>query len=95
MDNGCRIELGEIEAALARLPGIQEAVVLALGHDAEDRRLVAFAATGGEASDPAESRAATLAERGRPGVITSGAPTHAEGAAARSPGSGCWRTHGG
>ncbi|HSF41682.1 MAG TPA: amino acid adenylation domain-containing protein, partial [Thermoanaerobaculia bacterium] len=38
---GFRIELGEIEAALGRLPGVKEAVVLALS-EGEDRRLVAF-----------------------------------------------------
>jgi amino acid adenylation domain-containing protein/FkbM family methyltransferase len=38
---GYRIELGEIEAALARHPGVREAVALALG-EGEDRRLVAW-----------------------------------------------------
>ncbi|HKH46547.1 MAG TPA: amino acid adenylation domain-containing protein [Thermoanaerobaculia bacterium] len=39
---GFRIELGEIEAALARLPGVREAVVLALDDADLGRRLVAF-----------------------------------------------------
>ena len=42
---GLRIELGEIESALARHPGVQEAVVLAAAGpsgDAADRRLVAY-----------------------------------------------------
>jgi amino acid adenylation domain-containing protein len=45
---GFRIELGEIEAALARLPGVRDAVVLALEEGDLGRRLVAFvvAATG-------------------------------------------------
>jgi amino acid adenylation domain-containing protein len=38
---GFRIELGEIEAALARYPGVREAVVLARGEGAE-RSLVAY-----------------------------------------------------
>jgi amino acid adenylation domain-containing protein len=39
---GFRIELGEIEAALAGHPGVREAVVVARGEGAEDRRLVAY-----------------------------------------------------
>jgi amino acid adenylation domain-containing protein len=51
---GFRIELGEIEAALTALPGVREAVALALDDGASDRRLVAFLVpeTGGE--PPAE-----------------------------------------
>ena len=39
---GFRIELGEIEAALARLPGVRDAVVLALEEGDPGRHLVAF-----------------------------------------------------
>lgn len=39
---GFRIELGEIESALARHPGVREAVVLAHGEARGDKRLVAF-----------------------------------------------------
>ncbi|HEV7518199.1 MAG TPA: amino acid adenylation domain-containing protein, partial [Thermoanaerobaculia bacterium] len=39
---GFRIELGEIESALARHPGVREAVVLASAEGSEDRRLVAY-----------------------------------------------------
>ncbi len=49
---GFRIELGEIEAALADLPAVREATVLALGAG-EERRLVAYVvAAGGAGSDP-------------------------------------------
>ncbi len=40
--NGYRIELGEIETTLVRHPGIQEAVVVALGRQQEGRHLVAY-----------------------------------------------------
>ena len=55
---GFRIELGEIEAALGRLPGVKEAVVLALS-EGEDRRLVAFVA-GETAVDLRQALAAKL-----------------------------------
>jgi amino acid adenylation domain-containing protein len=45
---GFRIELGEVEAALARCPGVREAIVMA-GND-EDPRLVAYVAVGNDKS---------------------------------------------
>ena len=39
---GFRIELGEIEATLASHPSVQEAVVVAHAHSAEDTRLIAY-----------------------------------------------------
>ncbi|AUG78198.1 Non-ribosomal peptide synthetase [Kitasatospora sp. MMS16-BH015] len=48
---GHRIELGEIESALTALPAIEQAVVLALGEDGEDRRLVAYVVATGELPD--------------------------------------------
>ncbi len=51
---GFRVELGEIEAALASLPEVREAVVLALGEGA-DRRLVAYL-VGAELPKPAALR---------------------------------------
>ncbi len=56
---GFRIELGEVEAALARLPGVQEAVVSVTG-EGEVRSLVAHVT--GPALQPAQVRAA-LAEQ--------------------------------
>src|SRR6185369_1177146 len=48
---GFRIELGEIEAALATLPGIREAVVLARdGEQDGERRLVAYVTASGAAA---------------------------------------------
>src|SRR6202008_576622 len=56
---GYRIELGEVRAALARLEGVQQAVVIAREDRPGDKRLVGYI-TG--TADPAEIRAA-LAER--------------------------------
>jgi amino acid adenylation domain-containing protein len=58
---GFRIELGEVEAALAALPQIREAVVVALGEGGQ-ARLVAYVVPAGAGIDPAELRAA-LARR--------------------------------
>jgi len=54
---GFRIELGEIEVTLARLPGVREAVVLALDDADLGRRLVAFVVSEtGEELPPTELR---------------------------------------
>jgi hypothetical protein len=51
---GIRIELGEIETALAALPGVRQAVVLASG-EGSDRRLVAYLTISGEAGEAGEA----------------------------------------
>ena len=53
---GHRIEPGEIESALAHLPGVEEAAVVALG-EGETRRLVAYLACPGGAPEESEMRA--------------------------------------
>ena len=57
---GFRIELGEIEAALAGLPGVREAVVLAREDGPRGTGLVAYVAPAGTAR-----RSAALRERAR------------------------------
>jgi len=59
---GFRIELGEIEGVLLEHPSVREAVVLARGSGAEERRLVAYFVPSGPAASTAELRA-HLAER--------------------------------
>jgi amino acid adenylation domain-containing protein/non-ribosomal peptide synthase protein (TIGR01720 family) len=54
---GHRIELGEVESALARHPGVRDAVVDARGHGAGERRLVGYVVpSGDEAPSAAELR---------------------------------------
>ncbi|HVF38563.1 MAG TPA: amino acid adenylation domain-containing protein [Gemmatimonadaceae bacterium] len=55
---GLRVELEEIEAALERLPGIAESVVVAQKDDAEEYRLIAYAAVDDSAAAPIELRRA-------------------------------------
>jgi arthrofactin-type cyclic lipopeptide synthetase C len=54
---GLRIELGEIEAQLLRLPGIDEALVLASEEVPGQPRLLAWFIAQGEVASPAELRA--------------------------------------
>ncbi|KAF9194260.1 hypothetical protein BGZ49_003177, partial [Haplosporangium sp. Z 27] len=54
---GYRIELGEIETRLAEHPQVREAVVLAVGEDSEETRLVAYVV-----AEPYEELVGTLRE---------------------------------
>ncbi|NJN06145.1 MAG: AMP-binding protein, partial [Rhodobacteraceae bacterium] len=58
---GYRIELGEIEAALAALPGVTEAVVLAWDEGARGSSLAAYAVVGPSAPGEAELKASLAA----------------------------------
>ena len=70
---GFRVELGEIEAALARQPGVAQAVVLARDDASGSKRLVGYAVGApGRAVDPAALRqelGRTLPEYMVPAVI--------------------------
>jgi amino acid adenylation domain-containing protein len=70
---GFRIELGEIEAALTAIPGVREAVVVALGEAGGDRTLAAYfvAAEDGPAPTAAELRDALRARLAEPMVPSS------------------------
>ncbi len=70
---GFRIELGEIEAALTAIPGVREAVVVALGEAGGDRTLAAYfvAAEEGPAPAAAELRDALRARLAEPMVPSS------------------------
>ncbi|MCA9542118.1 MAG: amino acid adenylation domain-containing protein, partial [Myxococcales bacterium] len=74
---GHRVELGEIEAALLARPGVERAVVLAVGEPRGVRRLVAYvvASAPAEASDASDASAALRLSR--PGLRRdlAGAPT--------------------
>jgi hypothetical protein len=59
---GFRIELGEIEAALARLPGVEQAVVVVRDDRGGERRLVAYLAVPDEPIPEAELRRGLGAE---------------------------------
>ncbi|HSK79450.1 MAG TPA: amino acid adenylation domain-containing protein, partial [Thermoanaerobaculia bacterium] len=59
---GFRIELGEVEAALAALPGVREAAVLALG-EGIGRRLAAFVVPEGDGAPAAPELRRALRER--------------------------------
>jgi amino acid adenylation domain-containing protein len=69
---GFRIELGEIEAALTAIPGVREAVVVALGEPGGDRSLAAyFVAEDGAAITTGELRDALRARLAEPMVPSS------------------------
>ena len=62
---GFRIELGEVQAALATLPGVQQAVVIAREDHPGDKRLIGYV-TGTAEAPPAR---AALAERLPPYMV--------------------------
>jgi amino acid adenylation domain-containing protein len=64
---GFRVEVGEVEACLAKLPGVRQAVVLALPDDG-DRRLVAYVLADGPSAEPETLRAALRRELPEPFV---------------------------
>lgn len=59
---GHRIELGEIEQCLLAQQGVKEAVVLVQGSDGPAPRLVAYAVSAVDASDPSKTTRPPLAE---------------------------------
>lgn len=65
---GFRIELGEIEAALARHPGVHEAIVLAREDEPGDKRLVAYLVPGRE-GEPSAGELRGHLERILPGYM--------------------------
>ncbi|HEX5760246.1 MAG TPA: amino acid adenylation domain-containing protein, partial [Thermoanaerobaculia bacterium] len=60
---GYRVELGEVEAALGRCPGVGEAVVVAQGEGAAEKRLVAYVVGQDGAAPAAAELRAFLAGR--------------------------------